>query len=241
MFGIQACKEATFPTRSPAEWWAAELSSVCPAFFQKVLTAMRARSASRKTLATAISTYTNLTLPINTTLTSHHRDHLESIVSLLPPNDTAALPVSFLCSLLCSAIAVSASPASRENLEKKISSLLESATITDLLTITLDPSGERIADLDSVRKVIAGFVERETSSSSRNVAGIFYGGGAALCSEAMQKVSCMVDAFVMEIATDAEMPISKFVGISGTIPKSARKFDDDLYRAVDIYLKVGVI
>ncbi|KAJ4786959.1 Phototropic-responsive NPH3 family protein [Rhynchospora pubera] len=237
VIGLKACKEATFPTRSPTEWWAAELSSLPPIFFQKVLAAMQARSASPKTLATAISTYTNLTLPNNATLTSHHRTHLESIVSLLPPNDTVALPVSFFCVLLRNAIAVSASPASHENLEKRISSLLDTATLTDLLTITLDPSGERIANLDSVRKVISGFVERETSGSGRSLAGIFYGGGVALCSAPMQKVARMVDAFVAEIATDAEMPISKFVGIAGAIPKSARKFDDDLYRAVDIYLK----
>jgi NPH3 family len=201
---------------------------------------MRDRSASPKNLATAISTYTNLTLPTSTSLTSHHCNHLESIISFLPPNDTVALPVSFLCSLLCSAIAISASPASRENLEKRISSLLDSATINDLMTITLDPSGERITDLDSVRKVITGFVEGEASGSNRSMAGIFYGGGADICSAAMQKVAHMVDAFVAEIATDAEMPISKFVGISGAIPKLARKYDDDLYRAVDIYLKVGV-
>lgn len=237
VIGLKACKEASFSTRSPAEWWATELSNLPPGFFQNVLTAMQARSASPKTLATAISTYTNLTLPMNTTLTSHHQDHLEAIISFLPPNDAVGLPVSFFCLLLRSAIAVSASPASRENLENRIACMLGSATISDLMTITLDPSGERIVDLDSVRKVIAGFVERESSGSGRNIAGILYANDAALCSAAMQKVAHMVDAFVADLATDADMPISKFVGIAGAIPKSARKYDDDLYRAIDIYLK----
>ncbi|KAJ3680965.1 hypothetical protein LUZ60_015454 [Juncus effusus] len=232
--GLKTCKEVMFPTRSPPDWWASELSSLSPAFFQKVLNVMQVRSTTPKALSTAISTYANLTLLNNTTLTLHHRTHLESIVSLLPQDNTVPLSVNFLCLLLRIAIALSASNATRENLEKRITSLLETVTLNDLLLITLDMSGERIADLDSVRRIISEFVEKESRS---NLGGILYGAAPVLCSETLQNVAKVVDAFVGEIATDEEMPISKFVGIAGAFPKSARRFDDDLYRAIDIYLK----
>lgn len=53
----------------------------------------------------------------------------------------------------------------------------------------------------------------------------------------MQEVTKTVDAFIGEIASDVELGVSKFAGVAGALPKSARRFDDDLYRAVDIYLK----
>ncbi|KAJ0960068.1 hypothetical protein J5N97_000152 [Dioscorea zingiberensis] len=33
--------------------------------------------------------------------------------------------------------------------------------------------------------------------------------------------------------------VSKFAAIAGALPKAARRFDDDLYRAVDLYLKLS--
>eukprot|EP00256_Glycine_max_P041684 XP_006591739.1 root phototropism protein 2 [Glycine max] len=57
------------------------------------------------------------------------------------------------------------------------------------------------------------------------------------CSAAMQRVVKTVDAYLSEIAAYGDLSISKFNGIATLIPKSARKIDDDLYRAVDIYLK----
>jgi hypothetical protein len=41
----------------------------------------------------------------------------------------------------------------------------------------------------------------------------------------------------VEIATEVALPISKFVGVAGAVPKDARPSHDCLYRAVDIYLK----
>ncbi|MBD4019029.1 hypothetical protein GUI04_08345, partial [Xanthomonas citri pv. citri] len=46
-----------------------------------------------------------------------------------------------------------------------------------------------------------------------------------------------IDAYLGEIAMVPELTISKFNGIANLVPKNARKFDDDLYRAIDIYLK----
>lgn len=210
---------------------------------------MRSRGASPQSLATAVAAYAELSLPdllpgrAGSAATAVAGDHsrrralLESIVSLLPPDRDAPLPVGFLCLLLRAAIALAVSTASRRELERRIAASLDQAAAADLLAVALDPAGERVTDLDSIRRIIAGFVEHEAGAGA-GAGGLLYGGGAALCSAAMQKVARTVDAFVSEIATDVDLSVSKFAGIAGALPKSSRHFDDDLYRAVDIYLKV---
>lgn len=87
-------------------------------------------------------------------------------------------------------------------------------------------------NLDSVRRIVAGFAEEE--------GGGLFRGGAACCSATVQRVAKAVDAFVGEIAADEELSVSNFAGVASALPKSARRFDDDIYRAVDTYLKVSV-
>ncbi|XP_010922790.1 root phototropism protein 2 [Elaeis guineensis] len=249
----KACNEANFPTRIPPEWWAAELAALSPASLQKILSAMRFRAASPKSLATVVAAYAERNLPdllplagaarpgtLSDTaaaadLRSPQRALLESLAALLPgvvPDD--ALPIGFVCCLLRAAIFLTASAACRRELERRISVALDQVTVANLLVVALDYAGKRIVDLDSVRRIVGGFVEREMGGGG---GGGNYGVGAVWCSAAIQRVARIVDAFVGEIATDKDLTVHKFASIAGALPKSARRFDDDLYRAVDIYLK----
>lgn len=79
---------------------------------------------------------------------------------------------------------------------------------------------------------MSGFVEKEKSVAVFN-AGDF----KEVCSTAMQRVAKTIDAYLGEIATCGDLSIPKFNGIANLVPKSARMVDDDLYRAIDIYLK----
>ncbi|KAJ8647821.1 hypothetical protein MRB53_000844 [Persea americana] len=246
---MKACNEVNFPTRSPPDWWMDELSILNVAFFKRVLSSMKLRGAKLKTMVSVLITYTEKSLRElvrdhtgNGTTYMDHGDAevrkqqkhiLESIVALLPP-DKAAFPIHFLCCLLRAAIFLNATLNCKNELEKRISAVLEHATVGDLLVLSFTYDGERLFDLDSVRRIISGFVERERS------AGVFNGGDSydkGSWSVAMQKVAKMTDAYLSEIAMDSDLSISKFTGITNLVPKGARKFDDDLYRAVDIYLK----
>lgn len=245
---LKACNESSFPTRSPPEWWAFELAPLGPTSLQKTLAAMRSRGADPRALAIAVTAYAQKSIP-ELLLTgafppdspdpraksarTRQRSLVESITSILPAD--APFPVGFLCCLLRAAIFLEASPVQRKELEKRISDVLDQASVGDLLTISLNYSGDRVADVDSLRRIVAGFVEKE----GRVVGGTLYGvtPEKAGASAAMQKVAKTVDAYVGEIATDEQLSVSKFAGIAAVLPKSARRFDDDLYRAVDIYLK----
>ncbi|CAL9103867.1 unnamed protein product [Musa acuminata var. zebrina] len=245
---LKAFNEANIPTRSPPDWWAGELAALAPASLQKILSAMKSRGVAPKSLAAAVVVYAEkslaelLPLSSGAPASNYSGDArirqcglLESLVHVLPPHPDAPLPVGFICCLLRAALFVEASAACRQELEQRASASLEQATVADLLTVSLDYFGERIVDLDSARRIVASFAEREAGGGG----GALYGGGGgvACCSAAVQKVARTVDGFVGEIATDEELSVSKFAGIAGALPKSARRFDDDLYRAVDIYLK----
>ncbi|KAF7153585.1 hypothetical protein RHSIM_Rhsim01G0244300 [Rhododendron simsii] len=240
---VKACNEANFPSRSPPNWWTEELSILPLPFFEKIIQAMKSRGAKPLTLATAIVTYAERSLasispqhlspaPLRQqSLNPAHKQLLESIVKLLP-SDKTALPINFLCRLLRTGTLLRASPGSKAELEKRVSAVMEHATVDDLLVLSFTSDGESLLDLESVRRVVSGFVEKEKSVAVFN-AGDF----EEVCSAAMQRVAKTVDAYLGEVATCGELSISKFNGIANLAPKAARKVDDDLYRAIDIYLK----
>ncbi|XP_010557176.1 PREDICTED: root phototropism protein 2 [Tarenaya hassleriana] len=243
----KACNEATFPCRSPPNWWTEELCILDIDFFAEILAGMKQRGAKASTLASALITYTERSLRElvrdhtgrgirssdldDSETRTQQRDLVEAIVSLLP-SEKSVFPINFLCCLLRCSIFLNASSSCKNELEKRISSVLEHVTVDDLLVPSFTYDGERLLDLDSVRRIISGFVEKEKS------VGVFNGGDfRGVCSASLRTVAKTVDAYLAEIATYGELSISKFNGIANLVPKSARKVDDDLYRAVDIFLK----
>ncbi|KAH1105962.1 hypothetical protein J1N35_009730 [Gossypium stocksii] len=243
----RACNEASFPCRTPPNWWTEELSILDVELFGRIIGAMKQRGAKPLTIATALITYAERWLrdlvrdhsgngikcsePIDSDLRIQQRELLESIVQLLPA-EKAAFPIHFLCCLLRCAIFLKASSACRNEVEKRISLILEHVTVDDFLVLSFTYDGEKLFDLDSVRRIISGFVEKEKSMA------VFNGGDfREVSSSAMQRVAKTVDAYLAEIATVVELSISKFNGIANLVPKGARKVEDDLYRAIDIYLK----
>ncbi|KAJ1376985.1 SKP1/BTB/POZ domain superfamily [Sesbania bispinosa] len=251
----KACSEASFPSRSPPNWWTEELAVLDVDFFGKVIAAMKKRGAKYLTLAGALITYTERALrelvrdqtgggrgggirspdagDSVSEFRIEQRELLQSIVPLFP-SEKAAFPINFLCCLLRCAIYLRASAECKRELEKRITEILEHVTVDDLLVLSFSYDGERLLDLDSVRRIISGFMEKEKSTSVFSAGGNFREDFSA----AMQRVAKTVDAYLAEIAAYGELTISKFNGIAILIPKGARKVDDDLYRAVDIYLKV---
>ncbi|KAI8015059.1 Root phototropism protein 2 [Camellia lanceoleosa] len=245
---IKACNEAKFPSRSPPNWWTEELTILDISFFDKIIRAMKSRGAKALTIATAIVTFAERSLrdlvrdhsgngkkssdsSDSSNASFNQRELLESIVALLP-SEKAVFPINFLCCLLRTAIFLEAKNSCKNEIEKRISAILEHVTVDDLLVLSFTYDGESLFDLESVRRIISGFVEKE-----KNMAVFNAGDFREVCSTAMQRVGKTVDAFLGEISTYGELSISKFNGIANLVPKGARKVDDDLYRAIDIYLK----
>ncbi|XP_039798150.1 root phototropism protein 2-like isoform X2 [Panicum virgatum] len=234
---LRICNEALFPTRTPPGWWTAELAALSPASFQKVATALRCRRADPKVLANAASAYAELALAEVLADPRDREDQralLESVVDVLPSAADAPISAAFLCRLLHAAITTEASAKTCRDLELRVAAVLDQATAGDLLGVALDGAGERVRNTDTVRRVIAAFVERHAGRSRR---ASLSSGGAELDPGAMEKVARTVDELMAELATEESLAISKFVGVAGAVPKEARASHDCVYRAVDIYLK----
>ncbi|XP_044491642.1 BTB/POZ domain-containing protein At1g67900 [Mangifera indica] len=187
--------------------------------------------------------------------TSKHRLLLESIISLLPA-EKGAVSCGFLLKLLKAANILNASSSSKTELARRIGLQLEEATVSDLLIPSSSHSNDNLYDVDIVMTILEQFMsqgqspptspprsklgfERRRSRSAENID--FELQESRRSSSASHgsklKVAKLVDGYLQEIARDMNLPLSKFITIAEAIPDFARLDHDDLYRAIDIYLK----
>jgi len=221
---LRICNEALFPTRTPLGWWTTELAALSPASFEKVVTAPRCRRADPKVLGNVLALAEVLADPRDT---EDRCALVESVVGVLPSAADEPIPAALLCRLLHAAVTTEASARTCHDLELRVAAVLEQATAGDLLGVALYGSGECVRNTDTVRRVIAAFVEQHAAAStesgrSRRRASLFGGRAAEVDSGVMEKVARTVDELVAELATEESLAISIFVGVAGAVPKEAR-------------------
>ncbi|XP_052206202.1 BTB/POZ domain-containing protein At1g67900-like [Diospyros lotus] len=188
--------------------------------------------------------------------TSKHRLLLESIISLLPL-ERGAVSCSFLLKILKAANILNASSSSKMDLARRIGIQLEEARVSDLLISPFSQGNGTIYDVDIVMTILEqfmvqgqspptsprrtkdGFERRRRSRSAENID--FELQESRRTSSASHssklKVAKLVDGYLKEIARDVNLPLSKFIALAEAIPDFARLDHDDLYKAIDIYLK----
>ncbi|GFY91446.1 phototropic-responsive NPH3 family protein [Actinidia rufa] len=187
-------------------------------------------------------------------LTSKHRLLLESIISLLPA-ERGSVSCSFLLKLLKAANIVNASSSSKIELARRIGLQLEEAKVGDLLIPSMRK--DSLYDVDMVMTILEqfmlqgqspptspprakdGFERRRRSRSAENVDFGFQESrrSSSASHSSKLKVGKIVDGYLQEIAQDVNLPLSKFIALAEAIPEFARLDHDDLYKAIDIYLK----
>lgn len=189
-------------------------------------------------------------------VTSKHRLLLESIVSLLPI-EKGAVSCSFLLKLLKASNILNASCSSKMELAKRVGLQLEEATVTDLLIPSLSYTNDTVYDVELVMTILEQFMlqgqspptspprslktfERRRSRSAENINFEFQESrrSSSASHSSKLKVAKLVDRYLQEVARDVNFSLSKFIALADIIPDFARHDHDDLYRAIDIYLKV---
>ncbi|KAK7386493.1 hypothetical protein VNO78_26763 [Psophocarpus tetragonolobus] len=165
---------------------------------------------------------------------AEQKELLETVVSNLPleKSSKAATATRFLFGLLRTANILNASEACRDALEKKIGLQLEEATLDDLLVPSYSYLNETLYDVECVERILCHFLEcLETRNATTTE------DAAATRSPALMLVGKLIDGYLSEIASDANLKPEKFYNFAISLPEEARLFDDGLYRAVDVYLK----
>ncbi|CAO2035453.1 unnamed protein product [Urochloa humidicola] len=79
---------------------------------------------------------------------------------------------------------------------------------------------------------------RSRSAESSEFEGARRSTSAAASHGAMVRIGRLVDGFLVEVARDPNLPLDKLIAIAEAVPDCARPEHDDLYRAVDTYLRV---
>ncbi|KAI4314397.1 hypothetical protein L6164_027310 [Bauhinia variegata] len=188
-------------------------------------------------------------------ITSKHRLLLESIISLLPA-EKGAVSCSFLLKLLKAANILNASSSSKMELARRVGLQLEEATVNDLLIPSLSYTNDILYDVELVMTILEQFmlqgqspptspprsrlaIERRRSRSAENIDFELQESrrSSSASHSSKLKVAKLLDRYLQEVARDVNLPLSKFIALAESIPDFARHDHDDLYRAIDIYLK----
>lgn len=239
-------------TKCEGDWWIEDLSVLRIDMYQRVITAMKCRGVRPESIGASLVNHAQKELIKSSTLwnqstqqkvdlvpgaSDHERLVVETIVSLLPL-EKLAVSISFLFGLLRSAVILDCTVSSRLDLERRIGSQLDMATLDDLLIPFFRHAGDTLFDVDTVHRILVNFSQQDDSEEDMDDGSVFESDSPPSPSQTtLCKVSKLVDNYLAEIAPDANLKLNKFIAVAETLPAHARTFHDGLYRAIDVYLK----
>ncbi|KAK4270239.1 hypothetical protein QN277_023300 [Acacia crassicarpa] len=238
-------------TKCEGDWWIEDLSVLRIDMYQRVISAMKFRGVRPESIGVSLINYAQKELTkksslwnpssqtkVDSNLTGHEKLVVETIVSLLPV-EKLVVPINFLFGLLRSAVMLDCAIACRLDLERRIGSQLDVATLDDLLIPSFKHASDTLFDVDTVHRILVNFCQQDDSEDDlEDAASVFESDSPHSPSQtALVKVAKLVDNYLAEIAPDANLKLSKFLVIAETLPTHARTTHDGLYRAIDIYLK----
>ncbi|XP_030972884.1 BTB/POZ domain-containing protein At5g47800 isoform X1 [Quercus lobata] len=227
----------------PKDWWTEDISDLDIDLFRCLITAIRSTyMLSPQLIGEALHVYASRWLPDTTKnrppessvsqteeLMEKNRRVLETIVSMIP-GDRGSVSVGFMLRLLSIANYLGASPMAKAELIRRSSLQFEEATVNDLLFPLPSTSGRHSYDIDLVVSVLESLVvlwRRISPTASENSQFLV----------SIRKVGKLIDSYLLVVAKDVNMPVSKIVSLAEALPDIARLDHDDLYKAINSYLK----
>lgn len=233
-------------SRGVMDWWAEELIVLRIDTFQRVLTALMSRGFKQLAVGPILMLYAQKSLrgldifgrgrkKIEPRQEHEKRVVLETIVSLLP-TEKNTMPVSFLSTLLRASIYLETTVACRIDLEKMIGAQLPHASLDDLLIPSFSFDGDILLDVDTILRIFVNYLEQE-SHDSRHFEYNTDDDYSPPPRRDIERVGRLMESYLAEIASDPNLEITKFISFAELIPRQAKVTEDDMYRAVDIYLK----
>lgn len=133
--------------------------------------------------------------------------------------------------LLRAAIFLQTTVACRLDLENRMALQLGQAVLDDLLIPSYSFTGDTLFDVDTVQRIFMNFLDSQMELGYNNE-------DEDYLTPSPTHVTKLMENFLSEIASDRNLPVSKFVSLAEVIPEQSRLTEDGMYRAIDIYLKV---
>ncbi|XP_071701085.1 BTB/POZ domain-containing protein At3g22104-like [Rutidosis leptorrhynchoides] len=149
------------------------------------------------------------------------REITEAVIESLCLLDQSMISCKNLFEILRVALSLNMKKICKEELERMIGVQLDQATLDNLLIPS--PHGSHyLYDINLVLQFVKYFLERK--------------GGPGV--PELKNVARLIDLYVTEVAADPRLKPSKFMALTKALPESARDSYDDIYHAIDIYLRV---
>ncbi|XP_064963679.1 BTB/POZ domain-containing protein At1g30440-like isoform X1 [Musa acuminata AAA Group] len=245
------------PRYSSSDWWYEDVSCLSLPMYRRLISAMETRGIGQEIISGSLTFYARRHLPgldrrqsiseANIRLepralmalpSEEEQRHLLEEIDKLLPSQKGLMSTKILFGLLRTAMILRASPSCMFNLERRIGMQLDQASLEDLLIPNFSDSTETLYNVDCIHRIVEHFVARNQmiGGASPDVADDdqFLGSPSLIPVIAVAK---LVDGYLAEVASDANLKPSKFQALAAAIPDDVRPLDDGLYRAIDIYLK----
>ncbi|CAJ1941560.1 unnamed protein product [Sphenostylis stenocarpa] len=228
----------------PKDWWTEDVSDLDIDLFRCIVMAIRSTYVlPPQLIGEALHVYACRWLPGITKLKSSgssasqtgeskekNRKILETIVSMIPA-DRGSVSVGFLFRLLSILIHLGVSSVTKTELIRRASLQFEEATVSDLLYPSTSSSDQNYYDTELVQAVLESFLKLWKRMSPGAVDNSYF-------LRSIRNVGKLIDSYLQVVARDDNMQVSKFVSLAETVPSIARDDHNDLYQAINIYLKV---
>ncbi|KAI9124319.1 hypothetical protein K1719_005619 [Acacia pycnantha] len=222
----------------PKDWWTEDVSDLDIDLFRCIIMALRATYLLLPQLiGEALHVYACRWLPgIMKPKTSSssasqteeskakNKKILETIVTMIPA-DKGSVSVGFLLRLLQISSYFGVSHVTKTELIRRASLQFDEATVGDLACSASASSIELVlAVLESYLKLWKRMSPNASADNSYFLRSI-------------RSVGKLIDSYIQVVARDDSLPVSKFVALAEALPDIARLHHDDLYQAINIYLK----
>ncbi|XP_022949818.1 BTB/POZ domain-containing protein At5g66560-like isoform X1 [Cucurbita moschata] len=234
--------------------WFEDLAQLSLPLFKRLIFSMRDQKVSSEIIESCLMNYAKKYIPgisrsnrkpslpssssSSMPTETEQKELLETIISNLPleKSSKTSTATRFLFGLLRTANILNASEACKAALEKKIGSQLEQAKLDDLLIPSYSYLNETLYDVDCAERILSYFLDG-LDETNEEVTEANQAEDDGLRSPALMLVGKLIDGYLAEIASDANLKTEKFYNLAISLPEQARLFDDGVYRAVDVYLK----
>ncbi|CAN6468749.1 unnamed protein product [Victoria cruziana] len=241
-------KTTSSETGTSADRWGSSLTKLNINLIQRVISTLNCNGLDQDIIRNILVSYSKFSLQrgsLDSDLQKKQQFLVETIVASLPtPSRKSSMPVAFTSGLLKAAIATSTSPTCRSDLERRVGLQLDQAVIEDIL-IPLNPSDSNSAlfDMDTVQRLVSHFLNLDDEQSDDDHIQAEIDAYHELDSprspnqRSILKVSKLMDSYLAEIATDANVTPTRFTAMAELLPDHARVQSDGLYKAIDLFLK----
>lgn len=232
----------------PKDWWVEELCELEIDLFKRVLMGIKTKAVlSGEVIGEALKAYAYRRLPgfskgmIQGGDMAKHRSTVDAIVWLLPA-EKGSVSCSFLLKLLKAAIYVNSGETTKDEMVKRIGQQLEEASVNDLL-IRAAEGEATMYDVNAVKRIVEEFLRKDQTAEIQSLEEgheIQEERRPGILSDASKlMVAKLIDGYLTEISKDPNLPLSRFVDLAEMVSGFSRPGHDGLYRAIDMFLKVG--